>query len=494
MSLKKLPKINVVTPLEHLFFADDGLHHSMCFFLKVRTEGALDKENLDRAFRSALQRHPLLRATISGDVRKKTSALSWVISEDVSAKHTIWNPDQILPIRIDKDSGARMFVKQDESENQLLFQFHHSCTDARGGVQFIEDVLTFYAGMDNLIELDPALLASRSLLSREGGSHKLNSLRYLEQYAGYYLQKCTSLKSQTHATGEFNPAVWPCIYQKSFDQSEFRLLKSRTIQKNCTLNDLILRDVMMAMSAWNSGLGVSGNIRIGMPVNMRTATAGRMPAANCVSICNIERAPDQIRDPWQLLGSISRETTYIKSNSLGFAFLLLLRLLSKINGGVQSLLSQKKAELSMATTVVSNLGDVFRYSLFGKPVDGYHVAGNLKILDVSLVPPVRPGTKVSFGVVTCLRRMTLSMHYDQTALSHDDAQGIFEGVQNRLAETIGKSAVTGEDFNALVSRHKKLSRENPGFRSLPLGKHVSTSVRLDLSEGKSGHGSFEQLQ
>lgn len=496
MSVKKLPKINTVTPLEHLFFADEGKLHPMCFFLKVRVEGIPDRVKIDNALRAALRRHPMLRATIAGDAKNKTSALNWVVSDDTGNMKSIWNPKVIAPIRINEESGVRLYVRdQDETDRQMLFQFHHSCTDARGAVQFIEDVLTCYAGLENtLIELEPDLLALRSDLRREDVSHKMNLLRYFEQFAGFYLQKCAPIKSKTLATGEYNPAAWPCTFHRSFDQTEFRRLKSRTIQKHCTINDLILRDVMIALAGWNQRHGVNANVRIGMPINMRTATQGRMPAANYVSMCNIERAPDQMKDSWQLLGSISRETAYIKSNRLGYAFLLLVGTFSKIRGGMQSLLSHKKSDVSLVTAVVSNLGDVFRYSLFGKPQDGYHLAGDLKILDVSLVPAVRPGTKVAFGVVTCLRRMTLSMQYDQMALSPDDAQSIFESVNERLAETIGTGAITGEDLDTLISRHKNIGGEKPGFRSLPLGKHVTTSARLELTEGKPGHGSFVQMQ
>ena len=70
---------------------------------------------------------------------------------------------------------------------------------------------------------------------------------------------------------------------------------------------------------------------------------------------------------------------------------------------------------------------------------------------------------------------------------------MFEGVIERIKDTLGKGAVRGEDLKALIQRHKTISEHNPGFRSLPLGKHVAPGAHIEMAEGKPGHGTVEQL-
>ncbi len=492
MSTEQIKKMTVA-PIEHLFLAEDRLQHSMCFFIRLTVEGELGSQ-LEAAFYQSLDRHPLLRSTLKGDPQGTTSGLAWHVGPTGSGLIVI-NPSEYTPIDIAEDCGIRLYINNlHTTDKELTFQFHHSATDARGAMQFIEDFLTCYHGQSMpLAALNEQLLQTRAQINRIGMSHKGNFLRYAEQFAGYFLSRCAPIASQNHATGAFDSAAWPTFKTKEFDQTAFKRLKSRSVQKQSTVNDLIMRDVMLALSAWNTQNGVNQNVRIGMPINMRSAVEGHMPATNFISMCSIERSPEQIRDPWQLLSSITRETTYIKANRLGFALLLAVNVASKIKGGIQSLLKQKKGS-SLATTVVTNLGEVFRYARFPKTADGYLQIGNLKLTHLALVPPVRPGTKVTFGVVTYMRRLTLTMHFDQTVMTRDDAKALFDIVVERLTESASKDATSSEDLEALIKRHAGLSASSPGFRSLPLGKHVAPTARINQQEGKPGHGVVEQLR
>ena len=491
-----------VAPIEHLFLAEDRPQHSMCFFIRLVVEGVLGSQ-LDAVFARSLERHPLLRSSLKGDPQGPTTGLEWHVGPSATSLIII-NPSEYTPIHISEDYGVRLYINSlhaadkvtttTEPQSHLLtFQFHHCATDARGAMQFIEDFLTSYHGKAlTLTDLNEQLLQTRAQISRVGMSHKGNFLRYAEQFAGYFLSRCAPIASQNHATGEFDSEAWPTFKVKEFDQTAFRRLKSRSVQKQATINDLIMRDVMLAIAEWNTDNGVTHNIRIGMPINMRSAVEGHMPAANFTSMCSVERSPEQIRDPLQLLSSITRETTYIKENRLGFAFLLAANVASKIKGGMQSLLKQKKGN-SLATTIIANLGEVFRYATFPKTADGFLQVGNLKLTHVSLVPPVRQGTKVTFGVVTYMRRLALTMHFDQTAVTRDDAKALFDLVVEKLTESSTKDATSSEDLETLIKRHAGLSASTPGFRSLPLGKHVAPTVRINQLEGKPGHSVVEQL-
>jgi NRPS condensation-like uncharacterized protein len=486
-----------VAPIEHLFLAEDRPQYSMCFFIRLVVEGELGAQ-LGIAFVQSLERHPLLRASLKGDPCGPTSGLAWLIGESTSSL-IVMNPSEYTPIQISDNYGVRLYINSlnlseaQSASHELMFQFHHAATDARGAMQFIEDFLTNYQGKTaQLTVLNEHLLQSRAQISRFGMSHKGNFLRYAEQFAGYFLSKCAGVAAHNHATGEFDAEEWPTFKEKEFDQTAFRCLKSRSVQKQSTINDLIMRDVMLALSDWNNKSGSSHNIRVGMPINMRSANEGHMPAANFTSMCSIERSIEQIRDPWQLLSSITKETTYIKENRLGFAFLLAANVASKIKGGMQSLLKQKKGN-SLATTVIANLGEVFRYASFPKTADGFLQIGNLKLTKVSLVPPVRHGTKVTFGVVTYMRRLSLTMHFDQIAMTKDDAKLLFDLVVGRLNQSSTKDATNSEDLETLIKRHAGLSASAPGFRSLPLGKHVAPTARINQLEGKPGHSVVVQL-
>jgi NRPS condensation-like uncharacterized protein len=491
MSTKQLEKLTVA-PIEHLFLAEDRPQHSMSFFIRLTFEGDLG-DQLELAFYQSLKRHPLLRASLKGDPNNPTSTLEWIVSPIENGLIVI-NPTEYRPINISQDCGIRLYIESSEaSSQQLTFQFHHSAVDARGAMQFIEDFLTCYQGDAlRLTDLNEQLLKTRGQLSRIEVNHKGNVLRYIEQFVGYFLSRCAPLTSQSHATGEFDSSAWPTLKTKEFDQAAFKCLKSRSVQKQATINDIIIRDVMSALLDWNTKNGSNHNIRIAIPVNMRLMADAPMSAANFISFCSIERTSDQCRDPWQLLTSISRETAYLKENRLGFAFLLVANIASRIKGGIQSLIKQKKGS-SLATAVVANLGEVFRYTNFQRTADGHLQVGNLKLTNVSLVPPVRHGTKIAIGIVTFMRRLTLTMHFDQTTMTKDDAKSIFDMIVTRVTESSTKDSTSSEDLTTLIKRHTGLKANNPGFRSLPLGKHVAPTVRINQLEGKPGHSIVEQL-
>ena len=78
-----------------------------------------------------------------------------------------------------------------------------------------------------------------------------------------------------------------------------------------------------------------------------------MPAANVMSVIFLDRRGKDFEDPDKLLVGIHDEMKLIKRYELGLTFVLSLRFLSKIPGGLRNATSASKCQ---ASCLLTNLG------------------------------------------------------------------------------------------------------------------------------------------
>jgi hypothetical protein len=185
-----------------------------------------------------------------------------------------------------------------------------------------------------------------------------------------------------------------------------------------TVNDLLLRDLFLAMLAWNEQHrpGRPGRwLQVNMPINMRNRLKNPMPAANKMSYAFLARRTRDIADPKALLDGIRRETGFIKQWGLGIYFLAGLSWALKIPGAVPRMVAGKRC---FATAVLTNLGDFRRRMVASFPrVRGRLMIGDLVLERIRVVAPIRPRTHASFAVITYADELNIDVRCDPKRFS-----------------------------------------------------------------------------
>src|SRR5262249_9224476 len=84
---------------------------------------------------------------------------------------------------------------------------------------------------------------------------------------------------------------FPGFVSMSLDRSEHQRLRNAAGEKGATLNDLLLRDLFLALDDWNQTQGFrrARPLRIMMPTDLRESEDCEMPAANLTSYAFLNR-------------------------------------------------------------------------------------------------------------------------------------------------------------------------------------------------------------
>jgi hypothetical protein len=94
----------------------------------------------------------LLQARIQGDAGDRTRNLFWVDSTP-GRPVLVWQSDSFdlpsderTPINLAREPGLRIWLHEAAQSTEILAQFHHSCCDGLGAMQFLRTLLEFYDG------------------------------------------------------------------------------------------------------------------------------------------------------------------------------------------------------------------------------------------------------------------------------------------------------------------------------------------------------------
>ncbi|TWU25708.1 acyltransferase PapA5 [Bythopirellula polymerisocia] len=427
---------------------DDRPTHPMSFFLKLTLSGNCDSESLRAALSIALQRHPLLLATIE---KGKKDSLYWtnVERKDVELKWFPFNdPIRAEPIDLFSECGMRLSARRLESKTELELQFHHSCCDAIGALQFIEDLLVAYAAaVENAPE--PTLFRSIDEYDlRDRGRFGLSQWKLIKMLPTltvgllgalqFLMRQPVSIEpiEIEAATAEL-PHSFPTSHGQQFSDSETAGLLAAARDVGATVNDLLVRDLFLALGEFRKArkLGDGSEwLRISIPMNLRTQHFKRSSAANVVSMVFLDRRPQSFDDGLSLLNTIGHEMQEIKRKRLGLIFPLMLQFMRSLPGAVTRLQQMSEKQVCNATTVLSNLGKPLRDVPLPRS-DEKIVAGEMTLERIEFLPPVRPYTSAALGVSTYAGRLDISIHYDSRAITAANARELLEVYVERLRNT-----------------------------------------------------------
>lgn len=426
---------------------DDRRSHPMVFYLRLRFTGELERTLLERSIDVATARHPLLRSVVQGEgdearfvtAAQQRPSVSWESDPnlDVAAESS--------PHDIHEEVGLRITVCQRDGKAILWLALHHVCCDGLGAMRFCEDLLIAYSNETRgervpLPVLDEGQLADRDVFA---SSRVMQWLRWPFEMLcmigslEYFLHRPLPLRGRAGGP----PAVQDELAEhalttfascrREIDEESSRRLLQAARDEGVTVNDLLLRDLMIASQDWlegESSEAVRGHVRVMVPVNLRTCLHDKMPAANCVGMINVERRVYRWADPRRMLQVLAREMRVVKRLRLTVT---MLRIIGAVRFFTGSLRRLQPVDRCLATCVLSNLGRAFHKSAL-QTESGRLQIGEVRLEQIEPLPPVRPWTGAGFGVVSYAGQMTISLLYDKQLLGPSGGEQLLDRFVDRL--------------------------------------------------------------
>ncbi len=429
-----------LVPFESYMLADDRASHPMTFTIRLKFRGQIDQEAFRQSVFEALERHPLLSARI---VKRRFGRLAWDWS--LSPEPYVDIADAQAPLRypggeaidLRHGCGVRIWVRQGAERCEMRLQFHHACSDGIGAYRFIEDLLCAYhnrmVNADQRVNLRPlnaTLLHNRARF----GMGRLGMLARLPLelwglvigFATFFLRRPVKVY-RPHRFQPVDPGAVVDQPAQVLSDEELANLKRTSRREGATLNDVLTRDLCLAIEQWNAKYGAAQRfkpIRVMVPVNLRTRGDDAMPAANVVAMVFVDRKPAWYASSQWLLKTIAWELGLIKRFRLALAFVRGTALVRLIPGGLKFL---TRANRCYATCVFSNMGKVLNDTPLPY-LDEKLSAGDLTLEAVESASPVRPHTSVAFSCVTYGGRTRLVLNYERYALSASAAAALFRTI------------------------------------------------------------------
>lgn len=436
-----------LTPFEYYYWCDDRPGFPTMYPVEMTYSGVLQREPLERAFEAALARHPMLNSLIG---QGPDGRPCWIGSEgrrpavDWAPEGTPISHPQGEYLDLRTSPGLRIWGRYGSDASRLVFQVHHACCDGIGALRFIEDVMVFYhqeiVGQERAVAPRPVevdLLRRRGDFPPvEGGWRSVVRDWYVAArlWGQIVLQKPAPLSLPAAQPNEAAAAApFLSFATHALDPALVRRLRAKAGSLNMTMNDLLLRDMFLALAEWNQRQGQRGNpwLRINMPASMRERDDQALPAANLLGFSFLTHRASECADAERLLARIHEETEAIKNWRLGWYFLGGLAAASGLPGVVPWFLRRNR---SFATVVLSNLGRVLNRAPL--PREGRKlVCGDVVLQRVTGVPPVRHLTRASMAVVTYAEETTFNLRCDPRLFSVEQTRQLLAGYVARLEAT-----------------------------------------------------------
>jgi hypothetical protein len=343
--------------------------------------------------------------------------------------------------------GLRIWCRADSARTEITFLFHHACCDGIGAMRFIGDVLATYgtltadAGRQPVLEpIEPTSIAQRWRVAVKTPEpiSRLQAIRAtLKETLRWLTRHPTPLASPRRPPQASENAPFPRIRRYTFSVDDSVRLRRWATSQSATLNDLLLRDMFLAIVEWNRRQRPGDPqrwIRINMPTSMRDRSHDPMPAANLMSYAFLTRRPSACRDPQELLRGISWETGVVKRWNLGHFFL------AGVSFVFRSPLLTWLAfgwNRCFATVVLTNMGEASRRLGARFPRDaGRLCVGNLRMDEVYGVPPIRRKTHAGFAITMYAGRLTVSLRWDPAKFDTLGADELLNCYVDRLKESL----------------------------------------------------------
>ena len=227
---------------------------------------------------------------------------------------------------------------------------------------------------------------------------------------------------------------------RRLEKEDYKRLRDAAVQLGVTVNDILLAQTFQTSFYWNAKhrrfLGrKQREVRILMPVDLRTRGDDEMPCINMASYNFVIRRPKHLKDPVEFVQGIRQETSQIKNKGMGSAFVNAITRATFVPGMLRLSLPSFRCT---ASVVFSNVGDPTRRWTTSLPRKKGQVVidENLVLDDFDGCPPIRPYTRVAIAITTYMRGLTLSIRCDPHQFKPEDTNAMTDHFIDGIHEWI----------------------------------------------------------
>ena len=437
-----------LTPFEEYMLCDDLPDYPMTGFFRLRFSGKLNFKAMESAVQTATARHPLLRSRVYRDAKH---GFCWAPDETICIPLERWSakaPDEFpvaAHIDLTRTTGTRIWLVDHESGSDLVVQVHHACSDAIGKCQFIDDLLILYARnvgeLGNDVELRPLDnqrlplrnqfgLTWRKLLRRL--PRQILALRFIVKH---FVRRAAPLGLLSGDQTLPQPPAFPSPCTFYFERQATACILSEAKRRRVTVNDLLARDLFLAIHDWRTRNGVQSEnewLRFFMPINQRTPEDETLSAANIMSAVFLERNRRHLTNADSLLQSIKTELQRHKRGHDGLLFIAALALMKRMPFLRNHVLHGGKC---MSSCVFSNLGVILNRTPLPRK-NGKLAIGEIVLDKVDFFAPLRPLTAAAFCIHTYAGGLTFNLNFDPRSISKLQANELLEMFVRRIHESL----------------------------------------------------------
>jgi hypothetical protein len=441
-----------LTPFERYYLADDRPECPTTFPIEFRFVGRLEREPFEQALARTLARHPMLAARIEDG----PDGPRWVAG-DTSAAVVDWN-DESVPIEppggeyidLRQQPGVRLWVRRSADATRVLVQIHHACSDGLAMYQWMGDLLVLYARSVDKTQADISLpdydierLRDRAVVDLTGASKPsvFGLVRDASMTAWIWcrilVRRCAVLAAPARSPGEAAPGPFLGFETHALTRDETDRLVRVAAENRVTINDLLIRDALIATRQWNRQQGdrSSGKIRVNVPVYVRGRVGADIPASNGIAFAFVALDPDRFSDRRTLLAAVHVQMEHIKRWKLGLFFLGGLAIAQRYQRLMHWVL---RRERSLATIVLSNMGRAFAHSPLPRD-NGRLVCGNVVLDQVRGAPPIRPLTRGALLVDEYAGQWSISLRCDPRYFSAGDTRALLDAFVRQVRQTAAEA-------------------------------------------------------
>src|SRR6056297_1094968 len=418
-----------LTPFEEYMLWDDRPEYPMTFVVQLDLEGEIDREALTETLPLALERHPLLQAIV-GPAKGNRDCWITAPNPQVMIDWADWEVPVGIPngeaINLRKQVGLRIWVRTKQQRSMLTLQFHHAAADGIGAYQFIGDWLWYYAERVGQPVTQPLPPNDAKALRRRGkASYSLDNYRLpngqLEvdkrEAFTYALKSMLPVAAPRRADPQRNQSTecserFPGLCGYEFDKANYKQLRHVAEARGQSANELLIERLLVSLRAWNKeqGKDKKGTFCIMMPMDLREADTRMGTAANLVTYALVRRDREECMESEQLIDSLRQEMVRLKHQRHRTPFMNMMAYLTRYPSWLKRWYAGRGCA---ATAILSNTGDPTKRFTVPLPSEkGIVRAGNLRLLDISGVPPMRNGTHLTISIFTYRRVLKICLRCD----------------------------------------------------------------------------------
>lgn len=338
---------------------------------------------------------------------------------------------------------------------EIWLSTHHAFCDGGGGIAIANDWIRIYDNLrrhrqptDGLMGMDHQRFAARNHLG-------LLTWRFLRKIpfqpvglfgaTKFIFRKTATLDriNEGSQTAIQRSAEAPIgIASRWLQSDDLRRLEILADRENYNVNARMIADFLAALEKWRLKWVTAASAdqwqRIILPINIRQIGDRKLPAANRTSIVQIDRRRIDTQSPKSLIRSIQREVGVIIQWKLDRMFLIFIKLIGLSTALLRHVAENKKHR---GIAVFTNLGHPFRRLekslklLDDEPDLASQQRPAFDPIEIDFLAPLRHGTALNLTVAKFKSRLRITLHFDPTIVTSQQAEELVENFLDNLRST-----------------------------------------------------------